>query len=606
MVANQIEMEQLVNRLQSMTEDAEAALRDLRLEKSESFQERIARIRAELLKTKDALAPFREELSCSQCFNILDNLFYSMENAETRISGGELRRGEIIAEFEILPLLEELREDLFFFALVYPDDERMKDYYQNNFARNHANRYVRDGKTRFDVSIVVVAWNKLEYTKLCMESLFEHTDLQGLNCELITINHGSDDGTKAYFESLPHEKKINLRTNMCAAVSSFCYRIAEGRYLVSVNNDVILTANWLENLLACMKSDDKIAVACPVTTNISNLQAIPVTYQTLDEMQEFAKKYNVLNPDLWEERIKLCPPVGILNMEILNRIGFSDRYFRYMEFADDDCGLRYRRGGYRQILLRDTFCHHFGSVTIRDSEERERTFFESKRLFEKKYGLDAWSHGACYDPNIIHAFRYGRKERASILGIDTGFGATPLQIKNELRRRGGQNLTLCQFTTEPQFAEDLAPYSDAFASGTPEELDTAFGDRSFDYIYLGNQLENYAEYKQLLECLRRKLSRGGQLAFSVGNVFWIRHLSRLLQFRFPAAGGRVCWINTKELTEFLNARFSDVQITFVCETPGPELQALMQSILDQRREDASLARLLKTVRFQFLLTGDAP
>lgn len=49
-------------------------------------------------------------------------------------------------------------------------------------------------------SIVVLTYNELDKTKQCIDSLYKHTKRD--DYELIIVDNGSSDGTKAYIQSL--------------------------------------------------------------------------------------------------------------------------------------------------------------------------------------------------------------------------------------------------------------------------------------------------------------------------------------------------------------------------------------------------------------------
>ena len=80
-------------------------------------------------------------------------------------------------------------------------------------------------------------------------------------------------------------------------------------------------------------------------------------------MQAFAAAYNELDPRRWEERSQLMPFLAILRTD-LYRIGLLDPIYTRGEFIDDDMSTLLRRTGWRQILMKDTFMHHFGGVTL--------------------------------------------------------------------------------------------------------------------------------------------------------------------------------------------------------------------------------------------------
>ena len=50
------------------------------------------------------------------------------------------------------------------------------------------------------VSIVLAAFNALEYTRTCLESIIKYTSVP---YELILVNNGSSDGTKSISKQFP-------------------------------------------------------------------------------------------------------------------------------------------------------------------------------------------------------------------------------------------------------------------------------------------------------------------------------------------------------------------------------------------------------------------
>ena len=68
------------------------------------------------------------------------------------------------------------------------------------------------GKYKYDVSVLILAYNHLDYTRRCVES-FLQTVPPDLNYELILVNHGSSDGTKEYFEKIGPHKQLNIAVN---------------------------------------------------------------------------------------------------------------------------------------------------------------------------------------------------------------------------------------------------------------------------------------------------------------------------------------------------------------------------------------------------------
>ena len=153
---------------------------------------------------------------------------------------------------------------------------------------------------------------------------------------------------------------------------------------------MVVTRGYLDNLLACMESDEHIGMCVPTTPNISNNQSIPYTYTDDDSMQVFACDYNVSNPTQWEDRIRLCNPIALMRADAVQAVGEHDSYFPFGEFSDDALSYRLRSNGWRLVLCKDTYCHHYGSITLGEGQREHNTLGSSRVLFERRYGFDAW------------------------------------------------------------------------------------------------------------------------------------------------------------------------------------------------------------------------
>ncbi len=119
--------------------------------------------------------------------------------------------------------------------------------------------------------IGVVTWNRLELTRLCLESLLTRTP-PGYG--LTVVDNGSDDGTREYLLQLadahPHMRVRLLRRNMGVAVASnLAWDDAAGAdCFVKLDNDVeILDPLWLERLMRLLAENPGLGPAgyqlCP-------------------------------------------------------------------------------------------------------------------------------------------------------------------------------------------------------------------------------------------------------------------------------------------------------------------------------------------------------
>ena len=140
------------------------------------------------------------------------------------------------------------------------------DLFEN---RNTIAKMRPEGKP--EVTIIIQAYNRLDKTKRCVESVLENT--KDINYELLLLDNGSIDGTYEYFKSIPYEQKriIRITKNLGAAYIMLLLCLYDlNSYIVILANDIIVTENWLKNLLICIKSDPTIGMVNPACSNTSN------------------------------------------------------------------------------------------------------------------------------------------------------------------------------------------------------------------------------------------------------------------------------------------------------------------------------------------------
>ncbi|WP_425060460.1 hypothetical protein SCACP_11740 [Sporomusa carbonis] len=240
-------------------------------------------------------------------------------------------------------------------------------------------------------SIIILTYNKLDYNKLCIESIRQYTEADSY--EIIVVDNHSTDGTVEWLlcqqdiRVILNDKNVGFPAGCNQGI-----KVANGNSILLLNNDTIVTPNWLSNLKKCLFSSDDIGAVGPITNCCSNFQSIPCEYYSIEEMICFARQVNISNPELWENRVRLIGYCLLIKAEVISKIGLLEEAFSPGNYEDDDYSLRIRNAGYRLVLCRDTFIHHFGGTSFGEQAVQYNSLLETnKRKFIEKWGLDPHS-----------------------------------------------------------------------------------------------------------------------------------------------------------------------------------------------------------------------
>ncbi|RAP77404.1 glycosyltransferase family 2 protein [Paenibacillus montanisoli] len=213
-------------------------------------------------------------------------------------------------------------------------------------------------------SIIIPSYNQVHFLKKCIASIELHTSG---SYEIIIVDNASTDGTEAYLRRLGSRVRYRvLETNRgFAGAVNVGMMMAKGSYLLMLNNDTIVTERWLDNMLACLNSDPAIGMVGPVSNYISGDQRIDVPYKTVKGIAPFARRHNIPNPAKWQRTDRLTGFCLLFRRELWDRTGYLDEGYTIGNFEDDDYNIRVRLQGYAMCIARDSFIHHFGSVSIK-------------------------------------------------------------------------------------------------------------------------------------------------------------------------------------------------------------------------------------------------
>lgn len=213
------------------------------------------------------------------------------------------------------------------------------------------------------ISVVVLNYNGRRYLKKCISSL----SVQSYgDFEVIVVDNGSTDGSVEYLKThFPQVKIVRNESNLgFAGGINAGIEHAEGKYILTLNNDTQADMNFVERLAEAMDSDEAVGMCASKmlfldgrinSTGICLSRSGAAWDRGMFEPDE--GQYEEL-----EEVFGPCAGAALYRKEMLDEIGlFDEDFFLYME--DVDLAFRARLAGWRCIYVPGAEVYHFHGGT---------------------------------------------------------------------------------------------------------------------------------------------------------------------------------------------------------------------------------------------------
>jgi len=225
-----------------------------------------------------------------------------------------------------------------------------------------------------EVIISILTYNKLEYTKKCLEKIFENTIMP--YHRIVVSDNNSTDGTVQWLKSL--DNRIHLIENKenlgFAKAHNEVMKMYSNHDVVLMNNDIEVPWNWL-SILKKEIEENKYGVVTPVIQVANGLDVGAV----LDSQ---AKGRSLIN-DFNTEPTWVTGSCFYISRSTIDKVGLLDENFKFY-YEDVDYCVRMKKLGIGFKSIKDVVVVHHNSISS-TTEQKRIMLEESRQYFIQKH-----------------------------------------------------------------------------------------------------------------------------------------------------------------------------------------------------------------------------
>ena len=263
-------------------------------------------------------------------------------------------------------------------------------------------RPTRRTDSKWRASVIVVTYNGLLYTKMCLAVLIANWPDGD---ELIIVDNASTDGTPDFLREVmalnPFVRVLfNENNRGFAAANNQGLALATRDIVILLNNDTLVPPGWQDGLMRWLQ-DPAIGMVGPVTNRTCNEAQIDAPYKTYGEMEQFAGDYVRQHSGQANDIRMLAMFCVAARREIFQQIGPIDEAFGLGMFEDEDYSWRLRQAGYRVVCAEDVFVHHYGQASFGElcaTGELDQLLESNRRRLESKWNFTWQPHARRITP----------------------------------------------------------------------------------------------------------------------------------------------------------------------------------------------------------------
>lgn len=211
-------------------------------------------------------------------------------------------------------------------------------------------------------SAILATYNALETLPACLDSLLHQT----IPMEIIVVDDGSTDGTRAYLRSVRNVRVLHQAHLGAARARNLGASYAKGEILLFVDADMTFDKNYARDLISpILKPDTDIIGTYTSEERVANWDNAYARYWNYREGWMDGKRFPP-NPPEWGTDFRAIQKAAFVRVHGFDDIGYTDTWTLFQKL-----GVRPRRT--------EAICYHANPATL------ERAYIQAKWAAKRPY-----------------------------------------------------------------------------------------------------------------------------------------------------------------------------------------------------------------------------
>jgi len=239
---------------------------------------------------------------------------------------------------------------------------------------------IRNGLSNKFVSFVILSFEKKEMTAQCIESIKRTVKVPH---EIIVFDNSSSEDTVSYLkDNIEHIEGVSIyysEVNLgCPGGRRKATKLAKGDYIINLDNDIIVTDEWFEELIVRAESSTNVgAVCCKTVFPDGKVQFNGGRYVIDNEFITFIltdteKNEKDISTSEWHECDWVPGGATLFKREVVEQIEYSEGYIN--AFEDNDVALQISRLGYKMLNCPSAKVYHYHIMQNSEQINKEKNY----------------------------------------------------------------------------------------------------------------------------------------------------------------------------------------------------------------------------------------